>query len=93
MNKFDKFANVQQQLNKSKNTEKENERKRTSRYYQDRTTVAIRKGTRALLNDIAYENRTSLYDMLDIVVESYAKNNHEDRYKKYLNKELKGQES
>ena len=91
MNKFDKFANVQQQLNKSKNTEKENERKRTSRYYQDRTTVAIRKGTRALLNDIAYENRTSLYDMLDIVIESFSKYNHEDRYKNNLNNEQKGQ--
>ncbi len=31
--------------------------------------------------------------MLDEVIESYAKSNHSDRYEKYLNKELKGQES
>ena len=91
--KFDKFHNIKQQLNKSKNTKIENEKKRASDYYKDRTTVAIKKSTRALLNDLADENRTSSYDMLDEVIESYAKNNHSDRYEKYLNKELKGQES
>ncbi|HFF2409928.1 TPA: hypothetical protein ACF9DE_002580 [Staphylococcus aureus] len=91
--KFDKFHNIQQQLNKAKNTKNENEKKRASDYYKDRTTVAIKKNTRALLNDLADENRTSSYDMLDEVIESYAKNNHSDRYEKYLNKELKGQES
>ena len=37
--KFDKFHNIQQQLNKSKNTKIENEKKRASDYYKDRTCL------------------------------------------------------
>ena len=41
--KFDKFHNIQQQLNKSKNTKIENEKKRASDYYKDRTTFYLKK--------------------------------------------------
>lgn len=87
-----KFANTQQQLQKQKNTEKENERKRSSPYYENRTTIAIKKTTRALLNDLANENRINSYEMSDKIVQDYAKEHYPKRYELFLKGKLKGQE-
>ena len=83
---------TQEQLEKVKNTEKENERKKASAYYKNRTTVALKKSTRALLNDLADENRVNSYEMSDIIVQAYAKEHYPERYEKFLKGELKGQE-
>lgn len=87
-----KFMKTQEQLQKAKDTEKENQRKRSSPYYQNRTTVAMKKSTRALLNDLADEKRINSYEMSDIIVQAYAKEYYPERYEKFLKGELKGQE-
>ncbi|WP_234450058.1 hypothetical protein [Staphylococcus aureus] len=60
MNKFD---NVQQEINNSQNRERLNKVKRQTQSYKNRTTVAIPKETKPLLNDLADENRLSAFDM------------------------------
>jgi diadenosine tetraphosphate (Ap4A) HIT family hydrolase len=89
MNKFD---NVQQEINNSQNRERLNKVKRQTQSYKNRTTVAIPKKTKPLLNDLADENRLSAFEMLDKIVRQYKKDYHENRYDKFLKKrELKGQ--
>lgn len=93
MNEYNsEFMKTQEQLQKAKNTEKENERKKASPYYKNRTTVAMKKSTRTLLNDLAYEKRINSYEMSDIIVQAYAKEHYPERYEKFLKGELKGQE-
>ncbi|MDU7613257.1 MAG: hypothetical protein E7K44_11665 [Staphylococcus lugdunensis] len=44
MNEYNsEFMKTQEQLQKVKNTEKENEREKASPYYKNRTTVAMKK--------------------------------------------------
>lgn len=88
MNKFD---NVQQEINNSQNRERLNKVKRQTQSYKNRTTVAIPKETKPLLNDLADENRLSAFEMLDKIVRQYAKDYHENRYDKFIKRELKGQ--
>ncbi|MDU4493183.1 MAG: hypothetical protein E7J02_08730 [Staphylococcus warneri] len=93
MNEYNSnLIQTQEQFEKVKNTEKENERKKASPYYKNRTTVAMKKSTRALLNDLADEKRVNSYEMSDIIVQAYAKEHYPERYEKFLNGELKGQE-
>lgn len=88
----DKFKMTQQNINRAKSVKKENERKKNNPYYQNRTTVAIKKSTRALLNDLANENRINSYEMSDKIVQAYAKEHYPKRYELFLKGKLKGQE-
>ncbi|MEB7678012.1 hypothetical protein NGB25_12965 [Staphylococcus saprophyticus] len=76
-----------------KDTERTNEVKRNSNYYKLRTTVNFKKSTRALLNDLADENRILPMEMSDLIIKEYAKKNYPKRYEKFLKGELKGQEN
>lgn len=88
---MNKFENVQQEINNSQNRERLNKVKRQTQSYKNRTTVAIPKETKPLLNDLADENRLSAFEMLNKIVIQYAKDYHENRYEKFLKRELRGQ--
>lgn len=92
-NKDNKFAHTQEMISQQNKTVRTNEVKRNSNYYKLRTTVNFKKSTRALLNDLADENRILPMEMSDIIIKEYAKKNYPERYEKFLKGELKGQEN
>lgn len=68
-----------------------NAQKRNSKSYKETTTVRMKKSTRALLNDLADENRVKSVEMSDIIIKDYAKREFPEIYDLFIKEKLKGQ--